>query len=135
MNKINAQVGDIVEVVAKRVDTTIGRMYQVNEIGRDWVMIRDDKNESNCIDNSMVKVVGKRPPAPTLKDIHGQEVKEGDYIAYAFAGPRYNHLAVFEVKAINGPVATCRGINHDTTTNIELGVFNERALKLKDYTK
>lgn len=76
------------------------------------------------------------PVAPSLVDIHGQIVHNGDYIAYAFAGSRFPHMAVFEVMAINpgdGKFALCRSVTDDATIN--LGVFQDRALKLKDYNK
>lgn len=67
---------------------------------------------------------------PSVKDIHGQSVEKGDYVAYADQG----YLRVLEVMQVrNTGIANCRDIN---TGNTALhGVFEERAIKLKDFTK
>lgn len=142
MRSKDAVKGDIVRYTGPVCfDLTIGRLYEIFEVGTcngsSFASFKDDKGTVRAFwDSASYEVVGKATPDLFLSDIHGQAVRNGDYIAYAFAGSRFPHMAVFEVMAINpgdGKYALCRSVTDDATIN--LGVFQDRALKLKDYNK
>lgn len=137
--KQQPKIGDqfIYENVDNVTDCTAGKVYTI---------ARHHPNSGNAqfIDdagdwNSGAAPTGSGEPRwlrdgqPSLTDIHGQSVRPGDYIAYAFAGGKAQHLAVFEVKSVTGPVALCRSVIDSAVTT--LGVFEQRALKLNNYNK
>jgi hypothetical protein len=117
-------------------DTTPGKIYTIERYSPFGnAQFRDDVGEwnSGAAPGGTGTPVFLKDEGSFLKDIHGQSVRKGDYVAYAFAGPRYNHQAVFEVQSITGPVALCRSTTDSTV--ITLGVFEDRAIKLKDFAK
>lgn len=144
-NTKKAVEGDIVRYVLESTGgLTNGKLYFIQSIvhneGSRGACFKDDNgNERAFWFTDRYEVVGKMsdlqpaPVIPSLSDIHGQAVKVGDYIAYAFAGGRYASQSVFEVVRISttGKFAVCRSVTDSTA--IELGVFDQRALKLKDY--
>lgn len=140
MNTIIATKGNIVRCTySDWSEIEVGRLYEVLDEDK----LSDGTKGAKFKDNngdfrvfwvpSHYEIVGKVVEEPTLTDIHGQTVKVGDYVAYAFAGGRYASQSVFEVVRISttGKFAVCRSVTDSTA--IELGVFDQRALKLKDY--
>jgi len=118
--------------VSTVTDCTVGKIYTIERYRPNSgnAQFRDDVGDwnSGAATGGMgrpVFLVGDYVP---LKDIEGNDVIEGDIIAYAFAGAQSRHLALFEVVEINGPVALCRAKADGAVIN--LGVFEERAIKI-----
>ena len=120
-------------------DITKGKVYELKGAGPDLHVIDDvgvrnyspSPNNGTLRKDYVVLDIDRMPEKPyVLKDIHGQSIYKGDYVAYAYST---GTLAVFQVMSITGEFGLCRHtVNNFTTT---LGVFEERALKLKDYNK
>lgn len=146
-NTKRAVTGDVVRYVGGPCfDITEGKLYHIYDAGMTGsgygASFYDDKGNKRCFWlTDKYEIIGNAEDLrsflatiqPSLKDVHGQDVLVGDYVAYAFAGHMHKHLAVFEVQQINGPAALCRSVIDSAVTT--LGVFEERALKLKDYNK
>jgi hypothetical protein len=129
--------GTIIINTEAGIDLPAGKRYVTTEDHNDRTVFLDDAGYSRSRPLEYSIIIGHiddvvTAPVTTLKDIHGQSVSSGDYVAYAYAT---GSLAVFEVLSINGPhgLALCRNVVNNFTTT--LGVFDERALKLKDYNK
>jgi hypothetical protein len=133
-NTVLAVTGDIIRYVGETTgDLTKGDLFEVTGHGySDWMAgnyaeFTDKSGRPRAFwKPSKYEIVGKVNPPPTLTDIQGNTISKGDTIAYAFAGAQSRHLALFEVQAINGPVALCRAKADGAVIN--LGVFEERAI-------
>lgn len=140
-NTTQAVQDDVVRYVGQPVyDITVGKLYHIYKAERGGAYFYDDKGNGRAFwlhdkyeivgkVSEFKELLGKVPEPVELLDIQGQSVRAGDSVAYAFAGARYNHLAIFEVQAINGVTAVCRASDGAVTT---LGMFNERAIKVKE---
>lgn len=140
-NTKEAVAGDIVRYVGpESFDLTIGKLYVIDSVssythmdGTRGKKFKDDKgNERAFWVTSYYEIVGKVVEEPTLTDIHGQTVKVGDYVAYAFrAAAGRTEQRVFQVQHIDRTVAYCHSVTDSIKTY--LGAFDQYALKLKDY--
>lgn len=122
------RVGDKVRSNVTEFDVKAGRLYRVQSVELSGVWVWDDADETYFLLSN--EYTFEQPKPSTITDITGIEVYVGDTVAYAFAGAQSRHLALFEVQEINGPVALCRAKSDGAVIN--LGVFEERAIKIKE---
>jgi hypothetical protein len=137
-----AKVGDIIKSVYSRLDLTAKKLYYVADGDAEFVFVNDDVGAWHGLNTTEYEIVGNindfdLVERPSLKDIHGQKIKEGDYVAYAH-GIGHGIWKQGVVKILNVNVAfgtaTVEFVGTDGRL-AEVGVFEERGLLLKDYVK